>query len=86
MSNKQPFSGEVEGDKSFFGARQVKGKRGRGAYRKTFSPEQHCRPLSKEKQPFYLHLKECEFRYNHRNDNIYNLVLETIRINPLKLS
>ena len=23
------------------------------------------------KKTFYLHLKECEFRYNYRNDNIY---------------
>jgi len=30
-----PFSGEVEVDESFFGARRVKGKRGRGAYGKT---------------------------------------------------
>ena len=30
-----PFKGEVEVDESFFGARRVKGKRGRGAYGKT---------------------------------------------------
>ena len=30
-----PFSGEVEVDESFFGARRVKGKRGRGAFGKT---------------------------------------------------
>ena len=30
-----PFSGEVEVDESFFGARRIKGKRGRGAYGKT---------------------------------------------------
>ena len=30
-----PLSGEVEVDESFFGARRVKGKRGRGAYGKT---------------------------------------------------
>lgn len=34
MQNR-PFSGEVEVDESFFGARHVKGKRGRGAYRIT---------------------------------------------------
>ena len=32
---QSPFSGEVEVDESFFGARRVKGKRGRGAYGKT---------------------------------------------------
>jgi len=32
---QSPFSGEVEVDESFFGARRIKGKRGRGAYGKT---------------------------------------------------
>ncbi len=32
---ESPFYGEVEVDESFFGARRVKGKRGRGAYGKT---------------------------------------------------
>ena len=32
---QSPFSGEIEVDESFFGARRVKGKRGRGAYGKT---------------------------------------------------
>ena len=32
---------------------------------------------------FYLHLKECEFRFNHRNDNLYAILLELLRNNPL---
>ena len=32
---QSPFSGEVEVDESFFGARRIKGKRGRGASSKT---------------------------------------------------
>ena len=32
---ESPFSGEVEVDESYFGARRVKGKRGRGASGKT---------------------------------------------------
>ena len=32
---ESPLSGEIEVDESFFGARRVKGKRGRGAYGKT---------------------------------------------------
>ena len=32
---QRPFFGVVEVDESFFGARRVKGKRGRGAYGKT---------------------------------------------------
>ena len=33
--SQSPFSGEVEVDESFFGARRIKGKRGRGAFGKT---------------------------------------------------
>lgn len=32
---------------------------------------------------FYLYLKECEFRFNHRNDNLYAILLELLRIHPL---
>ncbi|MDH3568085.1 MAG: IS1595 family transposase [Desulfobacteraceae bacterium] len=32
---QSPFSGEVEVDESYFGARRIKGKRGRGAFGKT---------------------------------------------------
>lgn len=35
------------------------------------------------REMFYLHLKECEFRFNHRNDNLYAILLELIRNNPL---
>ena len=38
------------------------------------------------KSTFYLHLKECEFRFNYRNDNLYLLLLNIIRNNPLILS
>ena len=31
----------------------------------------------------YFHLKESEFRFNHRNDNLYAILLELIRNNPL---
>ena len=31
------------------------------------------------KNTFYLHLKECEFRFNHRNENIYKLLLKLLR-------
>jgi len=30
-----------------------------------------------------LHLKECEFRFNHRRDNLYLLLLKEFKINPL---
>ena len=35
------------------------------------------------KTTFYLHLKECEFRFNYRNENLYLLLLKIIRNNPL---
>ncbi|MGA3086197.1 MAG: IS1595 family transposase, partial [Thermodesulfobacteriota bacterium] len=31
------------------------------------------------KTTFYLHLKECEFRFNYRNQNIYQLILKIVR-------
>ena len=164
--NQSPFSGEVEVDESWFGARRVKGKRGRGAYGKTIVfgiykrngkvyteivPDCSKRTLQAlirgkvtvasviysdgwrgynglvdmgymkhlrvdhginefvrgrshingiegfwgyaksrlakfkgvAKKSFYLHLKECEFRYNYRNDNIYKLLLKELKNNPL---
>ncbi len=38
------------------------------------------------KNTFYLHLKETEFRYNYRTVNLYKLLIENLRKNPLKLS
>jgi transposase-like protein len=164
-----PFSGEVEVDESFFGAKRVKGKRGRGAYGKTivFGILQRSGTVHTEIVPncskatlqkairgkvelkstiysdgwrgynglvdvgygkhlrvdhgrdefarglthingiegfwgyaktrlvrfrgmapstFYLHLKECEFRFNNRDNDIYRLMLKFFREQPLKLS
>lgn len=35
------------------------------------------------KRTFYLHLKECEWRFNHRHGNVYNVLLSLIRKHPL---
>ena len=35
------------------------------------------------KQTFYLHLKECEFRFNHRHDDLYKSLLTLLRKQPL---
>jgi len=35
------------------------------------------------KEKFFLHLKECEWRFNHRRDNIYSLLLSVCRKYPL---
>jgi len=32
---------------------------------------------------FYLHVKECEFRFNYRNEDIYSLLLKMFRERPL---
>jgi transposase-like protein len=32
---------------------------------------------------FYLHLKECEFRFNYRRENIYDMMSKILRENPL---
>ena len=38
------------------------------------------------KSHFYLHLKECKFRFNCRHQNLYYTLLDLLRNNPLKLS
>ena len=161
-----PFSGEIEIDESYFGARRVKGKRGRGASGKTpvfgilqrggkvyteivpdcakktlqgiirgkvdpdsvihsdywrgykglvdMGYKKHYRikhgknefvigknhingiesfwsfakrRLEKfhgiSKSTFNLHLKECEFRFNHRDKNLYLVLLKEFRKKPL---
>jgi transposase-like protein len=163
---QSPFGGEVEVDESYFGARRIKGKRGRGAEGKTivFGIFQRngqvytelvpdCRKPTLQaiirgkvaldsviysdgwrgynglvdvgygkhlrvdhgkdefvrgrahvngiegfwgyaktrlvrfrgipKQTFYFHLKECEFRFNHRGENLYPLLLKVLRKHPL---
>jgi transposase len=165
---EQKFSGVVEVDESYFGARRVRGKRGRGAagkipvfgilkrkgkvftqiitkaskaelmpiirgkvlegstvnsdgwrsydglilngykhHRVHHSKNEFARGkshingienfwgiakvrLSKfrgvHKSHFYLHLKECEFRFNFRHQNIYAIILNNLKNKPLKLS
>jgi transposase-like protein len=164
-----PVSGQVEVDESYFGARRVKGKRGRGAYGKTivfglykregnvyteivsnaskktlqaiirgkvavdsvihsdgwrgynglvdlgyakhlrvdhgsnefvnsashingiegfwgFAKTRLVKCRGMHPSTFYLHLKESEFRFNYRKENIYPKLLSLIRNNSLKLS
>ena len=35
------------------------------------------------KHPFLLHLKESEFRFNHRHEDLYKLLLKLLRQQPL---
>lgn len=34
-------------------------------------------------QTFLFHLKECEFRFNHRRQDLYHVLLKLCRDNPL---
>jgi transposase-like protein len=163
---ESPVSGEVEVDESYFGARRVKGIRGRGALGKTivfglfkrngrvyteivpdcskatlqgiirgrvelesvihsdgwrgydglvdlgyqkhlrvehganefanrqshingiesfwgFAKTRLVRFRGLQKHTFYFHLKECEFRFNHRREDISKMVLKMLREKPL---
>lgn len=165
-NNEFPLSGEVEVDESYFGAKRVKGKRGRGSYGKTIvfgilerngkvyteivpdcsratlqaiiggkvevesvihsdkwrgynglvdiGYSKHFRVDHKDnkfsngrshingiesfwsfakrrlqkfngvsKKNFNLHLKECEFRFNNREEDIYKILLNILRKNML---
>ena len=163
---QSPFAGEIEVDESYFGARRVKGKRGRGALGKTivfgvfkrngqvyteivpnvsrktlhsiirghvrldsvihsdtwrsydglvdlgyrkhyrvrhgdnefatdishingiesfwgYAKTRLARFRGIHKSTFYLHLKETEFRFNNRHENLYLLILKIVREKPL---
>jgi len=164
--SETPFKGEIEVDESYFGAKRIRGKRGRGAAGKTpvfgilqrqgkvyteivpdcakatlqaiirgkVSPEsiihsdkwrgynglvdigykkhyrvhhgtnefargkKHINGIESfwsyaknrllkfhgiSQNTFYLHLKECEFRFNYRNENLYRVLLKMFREKPL---
>ena len=36
-----------------------------------------------QRHMFYLHLKETEFRFNHRRDNLYQILLKLLREQPI---
>jgi len=38
------------------------------------------------KQTFYLHFKECKFRFNHWHDGLREILLESCRERPIWLS
>ncbi len=60
----------INGIESFWGTSKVRLSKFRGM----------------DKDTFYLHLKECEFRFNHRKDDLYTLLLKMIKNNPRQLS
>ena len=48
-----------------------------------FSKSRLTRFKGLPKVTFYLHLKECEFRFNYKDEDIYHFLLKIIRNNPL---
>lgn len=60
----------INGIENFWGLAKVRLSRFRGIH----------------KHMFYLHLKESEFRFNHRKENLYHILLEMFRKDPLKLN
>lgn len=60
----------INGIENFWGLCKVRLARFRGVHKHTF----------------YLHIKECEFRYNYRNQNLYLFLLKEFRKMPIKLS
>ena len=71
FSKKQgKIRNHINGIENFWGIAKVRLSKFRGMNKKTF----------------YLHLKECEFRFNYRKNNLYMLLLKIIRNKPLKVS
>jgi len=71
-----PGQGEIEINESSFGARRVI-----WSYAKRRLMKFHGVPRS----TFYFHLKECEFRFNYRSENIYRVLLELLIKKPAQL-
>jgi transposase-like protein len=60
----------INGIENFWGIAKVRLSKLRGIHQSTFN----------------LHLKECEFRFNHRKENLYNVLLKLLKKHPLKSS
>jgi transposase len=60
-------SNHINGIEGFWGYAKVRLSRFRGMSKNTF----------------YLHLKECEFRFNYRNENLYSLLIKITKDNGL---
>jgi len=93
-----PMRGEIGLDESYFGARRVKGKRRRDEWVRDeahingiegfwgYAKSRLAKFRGMSKHTFYLHLKECEFRFNHRHEKMYEILLDSCRKMPIKLS
>ena len=68
ISNGEPIHNHINGIENFWGIAKVRLYKFRGM----------------DKNTFHLHLKECEFRFNYRQENLYKLLLKIIKNHPLK--
>lgn len=64
---KNQIKTHINGVKNFLGIAKVRLSKFRGINKNTF----------------YLHLKECEFRFNNRDKNLYRIILDILRKEPL---
>lgn len=48
-----------------------------------FAKERTSKFQGVAKHKFYFHLKECEFRFNFRNDNLYSVILQLLSAKPI---
>lgn len=51
-----------------------------------FAKSRLAKSRGMSRQTFYLHLKECEFRFNYRREEVCEILLESCRKKPIKLS
>lgn len=64
---KNNITNHINGVKNFWGITKMRLSKFRGI----------------NKQTFYLHLKECEFRFNNRGKDLYKILLDILRKEPL---
>jgi hypothetical protein len=64
---KQEMRAKMNRIKSFWGGAKARLSKFKGLRRSTYE----------------LHMKECEFRYNHRGEELYPLVLKILRRDPI---
>lgn len=67
FSSRSVRANHINGIEGFWGYAKTRMARFRGMHSSTF----------------YLHLKECEFRFNHRRQDMYHVLLKLCRENPL---
>lgn len=67
FSSRSVRGNHINGIEGFWGYAKTRMARFRGMHPSTF----------------YLHLKECEFRFNHRRQDMYHVLLKLCRKNPL---